>query len=207
MFRIRDLRVSGWLCGLAVIAFVAVIATNLLDLGVYDLGVRMLDANWEHSWSHDLDTLALAVGVVVTAVGARRDRRQRALWVATSVILALLFLDEASPLHAEIGHISKLLYAPVLCALVICLWRLSNGTPEWSTAVLGLAMLFISFAMHVVGLTLLRPLGYLSWPYQFGVGIKEGAALAGWLLVTFALWKLARSPRPQWSARRTVPAR
>jgi hypothetical protein len=188
----RDFHLSGWLWGVAGVAFAAVIASNLLNLGIDNLGVRALDANWEYSWSHDVDTLVLAFGVVITAGGARRHRRQRALWAATSAILTLLFLIEVSPVHAEIGHVSKLLYAPILCVLVVCVWRLADHTAQSGTVVVGLAALLISFAMHVVGLTLLRPLGYLSWPYQFGVGVKEGGALAGWLLVTYAFWRLAR---------------
>jgi uncharacterized membrane protein YoaK (UPF0700 family) len=204
MFRTRNFHVDGWVYGVAAVAFATVIATNLLNLGIDNLGVHALDANWEYSWSHDLDTLVLAVGIAIAAVGARRHHQQRALWAATSAILTLLFLIEVSPVHAEVGHVSKLLYAPILCALVVCLWRLADHTPEWGTVVLGLVTLLISFGMHVVGLTLLRPLGYLSWPYQFGVGVKEGAALAGWLLVTHALWRLARSP--SWSARPTAAA-
>lgn len=188
----RYFGVSGRLWGLAAVALAVVVATNLLDLKIYQFRVRVLDANWQFSWSHDLDTLALAIGVVVTAVGARRHPRHRALWSASAVILALFLLDEVSPLHAEIGHVSKLLYAPILVGLAACVWLLADRTAQRPVALLGLATLLICFGMHVVGLTVLRPIGYMSVPYQLGVGLKEGTELAGLLIVLCALAALAR---------------
>jgi hypothetical protein len=196
--------VSSWALGLAAIALAGVLATNLLDLESYRFGVRLLDANWEFSWSHDVDTLALAFGVLVAAAGATWHPRQRALWIATSVILALFFLDEVSPAHAAIGHVSKLLYVPIVGALAICLWRLADSTAEQGTVALGLATLLISFGMHVVGLTILRPIGYMTWPYQTGVGVKEGAELGGLLLLVVALFRLARGSSERRYPRRTA---
>jgi hypothetical protein len=190
-------RVRAWACAVVAIALGAVIASNLLDLKAYGFRIRVLDANWEFSWSHDVDTLVLAVGMLITAVGARRHPRQRTLWTAAAVIMALFVLDEASPLHAEIGHASKLLYAPTLAALALCVWLLVKRTAERATLILGLATLSVCFGMHVVGLTLLRPIGYLSVPYQSGVGVKEGTELAGLMLVVLALWPLARGVQPR----------
>ena len=189
--RVRGFRVRGWMWGIVAIALAVILTTNLLDLEIYQFRIRVLDANWQFSWSHDLDTLVLAVGVLITAVGARRHPDQGTLWSASAVMLALFFLDEASPLHAEIGHVSKLLYAPILGALAICVWLLAAKTAQRSVAGLGLATLFVCFGMHVVGLTLLRPIGYMTVPYQTGVGVKEGTEMAGLLLVMCALGALA----------------
>lgn len=178
----------------AAAAFVAVIATNLISLGFLHLGIGLLNANWEFSWSHDVDTLALAFGAGVAAVvSGGRDAPDRSFWAATAAILALFCADEVSPLHAEIGAVSfdKLLYAPLLAALAICLWRLAVRGGEGSAVAGGLTTLAVAFGMHVAGLHLLRPLGYTNWIYQTGVGFKQGTELAGVLVVMAALWRLA----------------
>jgi hypothetical protein len=150
-----------------------VLATNLVDLLANQLrpNLRALDANWQFSWCHDLDRLLLAAGMVAAVRGTRRVVSLQGLWYLLAGILALLLLDELSPLHATVGHISKLLYVPILIVLVVCLWRLVLNSPE--RAIVGAALLTLSgsFGMHVVGLTMLRPIGYMSWPYQAGVGI------------------------------------
>ena len=203
----RKFHVCRWPLALVALAFAGVLTTNLADLEVYHFGLRALDANWEFSWSHDVDTLALAVGVLIAAVGAGRHPRQRALWTATAVIFALFFLDEVSAAHAAIGHVSKLLYIPIVGALAICVWLLADSSVEQATAAIGLAALLVSFGMHVVGLTILRPIGYMSWPYQFGVGVKEGAELGGLLLVVSALSRLARDSSDYTHARPTARQR
>lgn len=160
----------------------ATVATNLFDLLVDDLGdgLRLLDANWEFSWSHNLDTAMLAAGVVAAVIGAFRVAGAAVPWRVTAVILSLLFLDEASPLHAQIGELrfGKLLYVPLLLGLVSALWRLASETNERPAVLVGLVTLLLSFAMHVDGVPALRPLGYFTVLYQAAVGVKEGRLLA-----------------------------
>ncbi len=177
---------------LASAAFVLVLASNLVSLGFDHLQTTLINANWEYSWSHDVDTILLGIGVVTSLIGAKATRSDRRLWNATAAILALLFLDEISALHGQLGNLDKLLYAPILAALVVCVWRLASDTPERALVVWGLATLLIAFAMHVAGLHLLRPLGYTNHVYQAGVGFKEGTELAGLILVVAALWRRAR---------------
>ena len=182
----------------AALALIAVLAANWVSLGFDRLRTTLINANWEFSWSHDVDTVLLAIGVLAAIKGSRgQTPRDRRLWTATAVILCLLFLDEASSLHATIGaaSIDKLLYAPILLALVACLWLLTAGRPERVIVSCGVVVLFVSFAMHVAGLHLLRPLGYTNWLYQGGVGFKEGTELAGLVMVLAGLWALARRER------------
>lgn len=176
---------------LGVIAFALVVASNLVSLGLDHLRTNLINANWEFSWSHDLDTLLLAVGTCTAVAGARASGARRRLWLATAGILALFFLDEVSALHGQVGNLDKLLYTPILVALVLCVWRLTEQTPDRMLVIRGLTTLLFSFAMHVAGLHLLRQVGYTTYLYQVGVGFKEGAELAGLILLVTALWRRA----------------
>lgn len=177
---------------LAAAAFVLVLASNLLSLRFDHLRTTLINANWEFSWSHDAATLLLGIGVWTSLIGARATRADRRLWLATAAILAVFFLDEASALHGQLGNLDKLLYVPILAALVVCVWRLAAGTRERALVACGLTTLLLAFAMHVAGLHLLRPLGYNNYVYQSGVGFKEGTELAGLMLLVTALWRRAR---------------
>ncbi len=189
---VRSGRVSRSAAAIATAAFAAVLVSNQLDLALDRLGVRVLNANWEFSWSHDIDSLVLAIGVLVAVTGAWREPGRRRVWLGTAAIFAVLFLDEISSLHAAIGrsHFGKLVYAPILLALVGCLWRLSEGTRERADLALGLVLLGASFFMHTVGVHLLLRLGYWTEVYQAGVGIKEGCELAGLLVVMLVLFRI-----------------
>ena len=176
---------------LAAAAFALVVTSNLLSLGLDDLRTTLINANWEFSWSHDVDTILLGIGVWISFVAARAADEDRRLWVATAAILALLFLDELSALHGQLSNLDKLLYAPILAALVVCIWRLTAATPERTLVVCALTTLLLAFAMHVAGLHLLRPIGYTNYVYQAGVGFKEGTELAGLILLVAALWRRA----------------
>jgi hypothetical protein len=193
--RVREIGPGPWLT--SSVAFAAVLATNWLSLGIDHLKTTLLNANWEFSWSHDVDTVVLVLGVWAAATGWRRQHRNRKLWAGIAAILTIFFLDEVSPLHAQIGAVSagKLLYVPVLAGLAAGLWCLAAGTTERVLIGWGLAALLLSFGMHTPGLHILHRLGYTNWIYQTGVGFKEGAELAGLLLVVFALWRLSADIR------------
>ena len=177
----------------AIAAFGAVVASNLASLGVDHLHTSLINANWQFSWSHDVDTLLLGVGVYASLVGARASRSTQRLWIATAAILGLFFLDELSPLHGKIGNLDKLLYAPLLVALVVCVLKLTAGTRDRVVMLWALATLLFAFGMHVVGLHLLRPIGYTTYLYQAGVGLKEGTELAGVIMLVSTLWRRARA--------------
>jgi hypothetical protein len=204
------MRANRWVFGVAGAALAAVVATNLFDLGSDHLGIQLLNANSELSWSHRADTVVLALAAIVAVAGAYRAERRQGEWWTVAVILGLLFLDEATSEHARIDQLSfgKALYAPILLVLVICVWRLVAGTDQRVVVGAGLASLFVSFGMHLVGMRVLHPLGHFSWPFQAGVGIKEGTELAGLLLVVPALGLVAIRQRrsgmmPVWRRKRS----
>lgn len=191
------------LLGLVIAACGLVMASNLASLGFDHLQTSLINANWEFSWSHDLDTILLGIGVCGSLVGARASRARRGLWIVTAVILGLFFLDEVSTLHGEIGDLEKLLYTPVLAVLVVCVFRLTSGTRDRIVMSWALPILIFAFGMHVVGLRLLRPIGYTTYLYQAGVGLKEGTELAGVIMLVSALCLRARAER----ATRSAPVR
>jgi hypothetical protein len=183
----------------AALALVAVISTDLIDYGADHLRNHIFNASSASSWSHHADAAALAVGSMASLLGAWRSAGQRHLWAPVAAILALLFLDEVSPLHARIDQLSygKLLYAPVLIVLVGCVWRLSTDTDEAVVVRAALATLAVSYAIHILGPHADNALGWhrYSWPYQLKVGLKEGTELAGLVVAVWALCRLA-SPLP-----------
>jgi hypothetical protein len=91
----------------------------------------------------------LACGVLAAVQGDLRPGRHRRLWRATASILTLFLIDELSPLHAQIGDFSfgvgKLLYAPILLGLVLCVWMLAARTTECYVVAAGLVTLSTSF--------------------------------------------------------------
>lgn len=188
-----------YLTAVAVLAVGLVVGTNLLSLGLDQLRTSVMNANWEFSWSHDADTVLLAIGVYASLVGARAPGPHRRLWAGTTAILALFVIDEVSALHGQLGNLDKLLYAPVLAVLVVCVWRLTAETHERALVRWGLGTLVFAFGMHVAGLHLLRPIGYTTYVYQAGVGFKEGTELAGFVLLVTGLWRRAHFERARWA--------
>lgn len=173
-------------------AIAAVAATHLIDYGVYHLEYEVLNANLAVSWSHKVDAAALGVGAAVSLLGARRWHERRATWLATVGMLALFFIDEVSELHTAIGGLNhgKLLYAPLLAALVYCVWRLTRDGAYRAAVQAGAALLVVSYVVHVLDPHhIARALGWPDggWAFQCVVALKEGTELAGVLLALLAL--------------------
>jgi len=181
---------------------VGVIATNLIDFKLAGARIALLNANLDSSWSHVATAAALAAGAAV-AVSGVRGGRQRAFWAAIAAALVLLFVIEVSPAHVQVDRLSwgKLIYVPLLACLAISLARLARRSEHDHITRLALGLLAASYGVHVLGPHVVRALGWGtdSWAYQVKVGVKEGAELAGWLLLVIALWRMG----PRASRRRS----
>jgi hypothetical protein len=179
---------------LAVICLVAVTASELFGVAVDDNRIRLLNPGSSASWSHVIIKAVLVVASVVTAMGAWRPRERRYVWWLTAAIFVFLSIAEISPLHKYIDPLNggKLLYAPILLALLLCLLRLPDrGDPRVGLRVAlwaGLALLIISFAIHLVDSTRVFA---DTWAYQVEAPIKQATELAGWLLIFSVLCRLA----------------
>jgi hypothetical protein len=171
----------------------AVIVTNVIDFAAIDLRVGLLNASLGSSWSHRATAATLAAGALLTATIALRAASGRVLWGLTAAALTVLFIVEISPVHVQVGRIGygKLIYAPLLAGLTVCVWRLAVAYGQAPLMRVGLAGLVASYAVHVFGPPVLEAFGWGrdSWVYQVKVGVKEGIELAGWLLVVLALWR------------------
>jgi hypothetical protein len=90
----------------------------------------------------------------------------------------------------------KLVYAPLLVVLVVCVWRLLGSSDHAALMFTGLVALFVSYTIHILGMAVMHGLGWASdsWGFQVRAALKEGMELAGWLLVVAALWRLAAVP-------------
>ncbi len=185
---------------LATAGFVAVVISHLIDFGSDNLRIGLLDADSDASWSHHLIAALLVVATALALASAWRSRDHRGLWAVVTGILAFIAVDELSSLHTQVDQMAwgKALYAPILLVLGISLWRLAARRPRGWVLRVGVAVLFVSFGIHVFGPHIVHALGYGtdSWPYQVKVAFKQGTELAGWLLVLMALWSLLPSRSP-----------
>ena len=196
--------------GVAVAAAAALaveMTTHLVDFGVYDLRVRVINSSLEVSYPHWLVTAATALATLAAVVATRRGAAPRAAWTAASVVLTFLLVDKVLGLHDRIPH-WEALYAPALAVLVFALWSLAGSFSGREAALLrvGISLLVFSLAVHVAGPTLVRELGWSpdGWAYQVKVALKEGTELAGWVLVALLL---ARSALPARAAPQRRPSR
>ncbi len=179
---------------LAGMAAAAVVVTNALDFRA-GFSSRLLNANLSVSWSHRATAVALAAGTVMALLRAGRAG-DRLLWALCGVVLLVLFVVEVSPVHVEVDRLSygKLIYLPLLITLVAGVTRLAAGRAPASLVRVAVLTLVASYAIHVFGVRIVEALGWgiQSLAYQLRVGVKQGAELAGWLLLVLALWRLAR---------------
>lgn len=180
---------------LAGAGFVAVLITHLIDFGNNNLSIGLLNADSDASWSHRLIAATVVAATAVALVNAWRAREQRTLWAVVTGILAFLAVDELTSLHTQVDNMAwgKALYAPILLVLGVCIWRLAARSPQGLVLRVGVAILFLSFGIHVLGPHIVHALGYGfdSWPLQVKVALKQGTELAGWLLVLIGLWRPA----------------
>jgi hypothetical protein len=179
---------------------VAVIASNVIDFELDHPRIALLDANAGSSWSHRATAAALAAGALVAGGAALRPRAERLVWATTAGILGVLFVTEISTIHVAVDRhsLGKLVYVPLLAALVACLWRLFHGRSGASAVRTAVVVLAASYVVHLFGARVLAAVGWGpdSLAYQLKVGLKEGSELAGWLLVIIALVRLSRARRP-----------
>ena len=170
-------------------------ATNLVDFEADEERIKLLNANLATSWSHRATAAALLFGAALTALRARRAGPRRRWWGATAAGLIVLFVIEVSPVHVQVDRLSygKLVYVPLLACLVVCVLRLLHSSEQVIVLWAALACLMASYAVHVLGPSIVRELGWGtdSWAYQVKVGLKEGTELSGWVLLMWALWRRA----------------
>jgi hypothetical protein len=166
--------------------------THLLDFGVYDDRIRLLDSSYEWSWSHLAATAAFAACAAIGARAAVAATDRRRAWGTIWAAFSLLLVDNVTRMHDRIGFWPAI-YAPLLLAVCVALVTVARGTERERIVQAGVGLLFGSFVVHVLGPSVVSLMGWGrgSWAYQVKVAIKEGTELAGWLLLVPALAQLA----------------
>jgi hypothetical protein len=171
----------------------AAIAAHLIDFGVYDLRVRVMNAGLGTSPVAWVSPAAVLVAVGASAVLARGSRRwsMRALPVALAAVLVLA----SDHLGKSVPYWQILLLPPLGLTLAV-LWHVAAKLHPSTGRVLrtGCLLLVIAFGLHVFGATILRHVGVGvdTWVYQVKIALKEGAEISGWLLIAFGLAIAAR---------------
>jgi multisubunit Na+/H+ antiporter MnhG subunit len=176
----------------AVAALTIEVATHLLDYGLDDLHVRLLDASSEWSWSHVVATTAFASAAAVAVFAARRRRGEARQWWILAALFSVLFADNVARAHEAVAE-WPLSVLPALVGVAIGVVRLARDTPVFRVVLAGLGLLVTSFVIHVLGHALVHGAGWGpdTWGYQIKIALKEGTELAGWVLVVPALMRLS----------------
>ena len=176
--RLRRVIVVGLLATAAMVALLA--ATQLIDFGVFNLGIRALNSD-KHDSVFGLASLLAQVAVAVASVwrGSRMERHRWA-WFALGALAAGLVV-----VRAETSFSATALAAPLACVFwLVC--RLTWRDPGAARTVVwtGLILLMTSLLLHRVGLASdSSNASDYTWPYQILTVVKHGCEIGGWMLV------------------------
>ena len=192
--------------GAAIAAVAIETTTHLLDFGLWNLRVRLLDSSYEWSYSHLLSTLAGAAAGLVCACAAGGARSQWRAWAVAAALFGVLVLDNITRVHESVP-VWPVVYAPLFAVLSLAVIRAVARTSVARLAHAALGLLGASLAIHMLEPEVLRlfPGGATSWGVGWGptgwadqvkVAVKEGTELGGWVLLVPALTKAsAEAPR------------
>ncbi|MBE2320224.1 hypothetical protein DVA67_029930 [Solirubrobacter sp. CPCC 204708] len=180
-------------------------AIHLVNFAMFDPPIYVLDSAMEYSYSHVVATLGFALAAGAGYLAVQRTRRRA--WGVIAVVASVLLVDNVTRLHESVPA-WPLVFAPLMLALAIGGLRIAGRD---SAVRVGLSLLFVSLAVHVVVLAGAE-LGWWPesrqrldlWRFQALIAFKEGTELAGWLLFAPALALLARRQpeRPSAASRR-----
>src|SRR3954447_13779460 len=124
----------------AALVLAAETATHLVDFKLLGFRSRILDSQYEWSYSHLASTAMFGLGAVACAVGAAAERQGRGPWIVTSGLFAFLCVDGATRLHDGIPHWAAI-YVPLLGVLAVGILRISEPTRLAPVARAGLLVL------------------------------------------------------------------
>lgn len=164
----------------------ATIAAHLIDFGVYNLRIRVMDAGLGSSPVAWVSPAALTVALVSTILLVRRRRVTALLVPVLAIVLALAtrHVGESLPYW-------QVLLLPPLGLALFLLWREADRLDPLAGKVCraGCVLLICAFALHTFGPPVLHAFGVkdYSWPDQVKIAFKEGLEIGGWLLVASGL--------------------
>jgi hypothetical protein len=164
-------------------------AAQLINYG-FALDVPALDSSTDGGVFGVIGDLALASAALAAWVVLARARVRHTATVALPLLLTFLALDKVLRLHDEISNWPQY-YVPVLLATFAAVMLVGSrfSAPCRRLMVVALALLSVSFFIHVTGESVLDKLGLAGdgWARELKAVVKHGAEVAGWLMVTLAL--------------------
>jgi hypothetical protein len=155
----------------------------------------------------------LSVGAEATAclaslalAWARPGVRQR--FLVLSALLAFVTFDDAVRLHARSQIEWPLVLFPVLACTFVLLWSAVDQRESRASIRAGLLLLATSVLLGRAVAPAVSSFGWMSgsWPYELKVVTKQGAELAGWILIGGTLFAAAALPAVRPTHRR-LPGR
>lgn len=171
---------------------------QLVDFWAFGLRIAALNGNTESNAFSWLAGAAMLGTTAAFALSAKFNRELRATSLALVGLFGLLLVDNRIGIHERLPH-GKLMFLPLLGCVFALAWKLS-ASPSGQGRVLlriGLASLFVSLLVHLIGPSVLAAGGWHTddWEYQLKVSFKEATELAGWVLMFFGSLTLVTRPR------------
>jgi hypothetical protein len=182
----------------AAAAAVAQGATHLIHVFVLDgRYADLLDADSNRSVFDVVSVIAEASACAACLALARWHRWARPRFLALAGLLAFITLDDAVGLHDRIGVDWPLILFPLLACTFLLLWSALDEPETCAYIRVGLLLLTISVLLGQAAEPVLTAFGWGigSWPYELKIVIKQGAELAGWIVIAGALIVAAAAPR------------
>ncbi len=160
-------------------AVIAQTASQAVDFGVFDNGLRAIDSNYHGSIFGVASLLAQAATVAVIAARGMWGSR-RAGWLLLAALVGVLLILRIANAYAALPLL------PLVAVVVLLFWRLTADDPARPRAIIwgGLVLLGFSFALHpiVPNVHSLSSAGN-TWAFQIKAILQHSAELAGWMLL------------------------
>ena len=172
-------------------------AAQVVNVWLLDNDVSAFDAGSGDSVFERLGTVAIAVAAGAAAFVALR-RRSPLAHALLALLLTFLLVDDLLGVHEDLTGGAKLFFLVTLGGIFALLWIHPRAFPDVARVVrAGLVLLAFSFVFAEVAE---RAVDRFDWEqrdpgYELKVVLKDGAALAGWILIATGLSASALSLR------------
>jgi hypothetical protein len=177
--------IAAGILGISIVVLAQTTA-QLIDYGLLDLKLEIINSNGDGGLFGIVGILALVLAAVATWAAVPRLPRARRTLIMLAPLLTFLAIDKGLRIHDDVPH-WLVLYLPLLAVALLLLLRLARQTSldAGRLIVSALALLVVAFVLHQFGDSALGRLhtSPTGWLYQVKGATKHGAELAGWLLV------------------------
>ena len=156
----------------------------------FDLQIHLLDSADDGGAFGVIGGLAAVAAAAAAWLLLIRARSRSSAVLALPLLLTFLALDKTLRLHDYIPHY-LVVYAPVLVGTFVCVAAIGRRVPHplSQIVIVALALLVVSFALHLAGERLLHWLALESneGVRQVKIALKHGFEVEGWWLVAIGV--------------------